>query len=97
MFTPTLLAERLESLLAALPDDPAGRTRTLCIALSGGLDSTALLAACARLVGDRRLASPLRAIHVDHGLQAESAAWAQACRRHGREDGANLDNRLDED
>lgn len=81
MFTPTLLAERLEPLLAALPAPPAGRARTLCVALSGGLDSAVLLAACARLVREQRLASPLRALHVDHGLQPESVVWALACAR----------------
>ena len=47
------------------------------VAFSGGLDSTVLLTA---LAGRRDLLSaPLRAVHVDHGLQPESAIWADHC------------------
>jgi tRNA(Ile)-lysidine synthase len=49
----------------------------LTVAFSGGLDSTVLLAALCRL----RLPLPLRAAHVDHGLQAESAQWSAHCAR----------------
>ncbi len=48
------------------------------LGFSGGLDSTALLHALA-CVRDR-LPAPLAAVHIDHGLQGESAAWAQHCR-----------------
>jgi tRNA(Ile)-lysidine synthase len=48
------------------------------VALSGGADSACLLAAAARLEDSpRRL--PLRAVHVDHGLQAASGAFRGAC------------------
>ncbi|HKU79432.1 MAG TPA: tRNA lysidine(34) synthetase TilS [Rhodanobacteraceae bacterium] len=49
----------------------------LCVAFSGGPDSTALLHALARWpeVRERRL----RALHVDHGLHADSAGWAKHC------------------
>lgn len=49
----------------------------LCVAFSGGPDSTALLHALAQLTEAR--ARGLRALHVDHGLHAESAAWAEHC------------------
>lgn len=49
----------------------------LCVALSGGPDSTALLHALAQLTEAR--ARGLRALHVDHGLHADSAAWAEHC------------------
>ncbi|MGB5741136.1 MAG: tRNA lysidine(34) synthetase TilS, partial [Sedimenticolaceae bacterium] len=47
------------------------------IAFSGGLDSTVLL----NLLGPLRdsLRAPLSAIHIDHGLQSGSAAWAAHC------------------
>ncbi|MCW8807318.1 MAG: tRNA lysidine(34) synthetase TilS, partial [Rhodanobacter sp.] len=51
----------------------------LCVAFSGGPDSSALLHALARLPEAR--ARGLRALHVDHGLHADSAAWAEHCLR----------------
>jgi tRNA(Ile)-lysidine synthase len=59
----------------ALQARPAG---ALCVAYSGGPDSTALLHALAHMPEAR--ARGLRALHVDHGLQAESAHWAAHCR-----------------
>jgi tRNA(Ile)-lysidine synthase len=51
---------------------------TLCVAYSGGPDSTAVLHALANLPEAR--ARGLRAIHVDHSLHAQSAQWAAHCR-----------------
>lgn len=48
----------------------------LCVAFSGGPDSTTLLHALAAVRGSRR---SLRALHVDHGLHPDSAAWAASC------------------
>jgi tRNA(Ile)-lysidine synthase len=45
------------------------------VAFSGGVDSTVLLSALARLGLNTRL----RAAHVDHGLNPDSAAWAAQC------------------
>jgi tRNA(Ile)-lysidine synthase len=50
-----------------------------CVALSGGLDSTVLLHAMFLLARARDFS--LRALHVDHGLQADSSDWAECCRR----------------
>ena len=61
-------------LLAALQATPAA---PLCVAFSGGPDSTALLHALAQLPLAR--ARGLRALHVDHGLHADSPLWAQHC------------------
>ncbi|MBN8734962.1 MAG: tRNA lysidine(34) synthetase TilS [Xanthomonadales bacterium] len=49
----------------------------LCVAFSGGPDSTALLHALAQLPEARERS--LRALHVDHGLHADSRAWAERC------------------
>lgn len=65
-----------ESLAALLPDYPGV---SLCVAFSGGLDSTALLTALALLGGARRR-SALRAVHIDHGLHPSSPIWAEHCR-----------------
>ncbi|HEX7324825.1 MAG TPA: tRNA lysidine(34) synthetase TilS [Rhodanobacteraceae bacterium] len=54
-----------------------GAPRTLCVAFSGGPDSTALLHALAQLPEAR--GRGLRALHVDHGLHHDSARWAQRC------------------
>lgn len=48
------------------------------MALSGGLDSTVLLAALSALRDEERMAA-LRAVHVDHGLHADSARWSAHC------------------
>jgi tRNA(Ile)-lysidine synthase len=67
------LHQHLHAALAAAP--PAA----LCVAFSGGPDSSALLHALAQLPEAR--ARGLRALHVDHGLHPDSAAWAAHCER----------------
>lgn len=71
--TGTFTVEVLEGQLVRLiPGYPEAR---LSVAISGGVDSVALLHA-ARLLATRHPSLALRAIHVDHGLQAESAGWS---------------------
>ncbi len=68
-----------------LPPDATG----IVIGLSGGLDSSCLATALAELAARAALpgALPLRAVHVDHGLQSASGAFlkqsASLCRRLG--------------
>ena len=69
--TPADLPHRLA---AELAERPPG---ALAVAFSGGLDSTVLLHALAGLPAAR--ARGLRALHVDHGLQPASGAWATHC------------------
>ena len=64
------LPDRLDDVWSAAGDPP------LCVAFSGGPDSSALLHALAAVRGDARA---LRAMHVDHGLHADSTSWAAAC------------------
>jgi len=71
-FTPDHLASILRRLL------PIGVTR-VAVAFSGGLDSTVLLTALARVRAANGL--DLRALHVNHGLQAAASSWAEHCRR----------------
>jgi tRNA(Ile)-lysidine synthase len=70
-FGPAWLARRLGEVLPDFPE------RRLCVAFSGGADSTALLAALSRL--PRRPAA-LRAIYVNHRLQRAASAWGRHCR-----------------
>ena len=60
---------------------------SLCVAFSGGADSTALLAALAQLP---RPPLRVRALHVDHRLHPESGAWSAHCRRVARALGVAL-------
>lgn len=68
------LARRLKALVPGFPD------AALCVALSGGVDSIALLAA---LAGDRSRAKRrglrIRAVHVHHGLHPNADRWASHC------------------
>src|SRR6516164_8920097 len=74
-FGPQWLQRRLTELL---PDYPGV---ALCVAFSGGSDSTALLAALAQLPRPPRA---LRALHIDHRLQPHSRRWSAHCRRVAR-------------
>jgi len=83
---PAWLAGRLAAL------QPTGSRAGWVVAFSGGADSLALLVGLHRLqrslpAGER---APLRAIHVDHGLNPRSAQWAAACRRRCRALGVPL-------
>jgi len=56
---------------------PVGATG-LAIAISGGADSACLLAAIAQ-IGATFRGLPVRAVHVDHGLQAAAAEFRRVC------------------
>src|SRR5579863_9299509 len=56
---------------------PAGATG-LVVALSGGADSASLLIAVSGL-GSAFRGLPLRAVHIDHGLQPAALRFSQAC------------------
>ena len=48
------------------------------VAFSGGLDSSVLLHALQART--KEIATPVLALHVDHGLQADAGAWEAHCR-----------------
>jgi tRNA(Ile)-lysidine synthase len=75
------LAPRLARIAGA-----ASAGQRFLVGWSGGADSTALLAALCELRAraPRTAAFGLRAIHVDHGLQARSRDWARRCRALAR-------------
>ncbi|HEY8508783.1 MAG TPA: tRNA lysidine(34) synthetase TilS, partial [Steroidobacteraceae bacterium] len=69
-FGPEWLQGKLATLL---PDLPRAH---LCVALSGGVDSSVLLAALAEGKQTRR---NLRAIHIEHGLHPDAPRWSAHC------------------
>src|SRR5262245_54809605 len=72
---PGAFASKVRSVLEgwAAPHAPPRMT----VAFSGGLDSTVLLATLCRLEAPARI----RAAHVDHGLNPQSAEWSEHCAR----------------
>lgn len=70
-FSPSALLAILQRL------QPAAASRNLCIAFSGGLDSTVLL--CALATAAVRTHFSVRAIHIDHGLHGSSRSWNDHC------------------
>jgi tRNA(Ile)-lysidine synthase len=69
-FSSEWLQRRLAALLPAFP------SVSLCVALSGGVDSVVLLAALAARLRKR---TRLRAVHVHHGLHADADQWSEHC------------------
>ena len=70
----TFTHEQLRQGLTALEQQAAKPSRFI-IAFSGGLDSTVL----AHALATAGTGVPLIAIHIDHGLQADSAKWRSHC------------------
>jgi tRNA(Ile)-lysidine synthase len=73
-FSPSLLI----NIFKALP-----HARAYWVALSGGLDSVVLLRSLAEI--QPCLSVPIRAIHINHGLQPQAPEWADFCRDLCRE------------
>lgn len=71
----------INAFLAALTAvQPANSSGGVCVALSGGSDSMALL----HMLAEVRTHNPqlqLRALHVDHQLQPQSGQWATQCQQ----------------
>ncbi len=76
VFSASWLGRRLRELAGPL------RGARLCVAYSGGADSTALLAALASLRARHHY--ELRALHVNHHLQPGAAGFARAARATAR-------------
>lgn len=53
---------------------------SLCVAFSGGMDSTVLLYALAQL-SQRQHLPPVRAVYIHHGLQAAAQSWPAHCQQ----------------
>ncbi len=70
-FSAAILAEHLADL-----ETTAGKPARYVVAFSGGLDSTVLMHALAHFSE-----IPVLAIHIDHGMQADSSDWGEQCSR----------------
>ena len=68
-FSPAILAEHLKEI-----ESTAGGPARYVVAFSGGLDSTVLAHALAKISD-----VPVLAIHIDHALQTDSADWSKHC------------------
>lgn len=80
MFSPRELQNRLQKTAGGKVLLPADAQ--LCIAFSGGLDSTVLLHSFARLAAESGYR--VRAVHIDHGLHGDSALWRDHCEREAK-------------
>ena len=63
------------------------------VAFSGGVDSTVLLDAAARVLGERA-GERVAAVHVNHGLHRAAAAWEEHCRAAAALRGIRIEVRL---
>lgn len=82
-FAPSALLASLQRHL------PAAASGNLCVAFSGGLDSTVLLHAVAIAVRDAPRYR-LRAIHIDHQLHEHSPDWQRHCEQAAQSAGIPL-------
>lgn len=68
---------------------PASASGQLCVAFSGGLDSTILLHALAIALRDEPQYQ-LRAVHIDHQLHEHSPDWQRHCAQFARSAGVSF-------
>lgn len=83
----TALAAIVATLERGLAPELAAADAQFLVGFSGGADSTVLLAALLQRVPCDRVC----ALHVDHGIHADSAAWAHHCRTVGAAFGVRVD------
>jgi tRNA(Ile)-lysidine synthase len=81
LFGPRWLRARLATLFPTYPNI------AVCVAFSGGVDSTALLGA---LAPGPRSRLQLRALHVNHGLHPGAGVWSAHCHKIARHLGVPL-------
>ena len=66
----------------------AGWPNRFVVAFSGGLDSTVMLHALAASRSSQQTC--ITAVHVDHGLQDDSAAWSERCKAFASDIGVDF-------
>lgn len=78
----------LEMIQARVSVSAAGKSASLALAYSGGLDSTVLLHLLVRYAQARSM--QVHAFHVHHGLSPHANAWLQHCRSEALRLGASF-------
>jgi len=78
-----------QDLLQSLPELTSVPEARFWVAYSGGLDSQVLLDIARRCIPPRQL----RAVHINHGLQAEADSWEQHCRDYCQLFGISFTNK----
>lgn len=81
-------------LRSRLSEALAAQDGSIAVGLSGGLDSSLLLTLVCELRDRGELVQPLRALHIDHGIHADSDAWRAHCEALCRRLGIDLVVRL---
>ncbi len=95
-----LVLESVRAVVGARPGEVAARRTPVphpeptrwWVAYSGGVDSTVLLDAAARLLGER-VKQGLAAVHVNHGLHPDAGAWEDHCQAVAARYGIRLEVR----
>lgn len=73
--SPNVFIERFQQKLKSLSAEHSAPIKCYVVAYSGGMDSHALLHLC------HQSQVPVRAIHVNHGLQNEADEWSLHCEK----------------
>jgi tRNA(Ile)-lysidine synthase len=72
------VVERIHRALSASLERASARNRSICAALSGGVDSVVMLHGLASIARHEGIA--LTALHVNHGLSPSAYRWERHCR-----------------
>jgi tRNA(Ile)-lysidine synthase len=84
-------AVRLKEQLLAAVEKTISPTQGLCVAYSGGLDSTVMLH-LSSLVKQRHPALAISAFHVNHGLSEHANNWQEHCQQQASQRGIVFDS-----
>jgi tRNA(Ile)-lysidine synthase len=72
-----------DALLKTLAKSIDGKVRHICVAYSGGIDSSVLLDLCHRYISDTSSSEAIKlsALHINHGISKHADAWQTHCQQ----------------